>query len=286
VALSAASDGSPTARYEYAPFGEPISLTGPAAANNPFRFRTKRTCNTTDLVLYEYRTYSPSLGRWPNRHPIGELGFKTLRWKCTRGFASAGNLYGFVGNNPLNSFDVFGLYEYEWEGALTEAEKQAIKDSIHRVRDRANALIKQIDDNIKNLKRCPCPAYDELAKKLEGLKKILQGMVKEIDDPGWNLEVYKKNMPGRDAEYWNSPVPWLDDELRLNPSWFGQGTTDQDTTMFHEITHGQGTVDDDFSNPYNNAHALEGLMHTDKENWIYFKFDKQDADKKCNPAGK
>ena len=237
-------------------------------------------------MLYEYRAYSPTLGRWPNRDPIGEFGFETLRRQRTRGFASAGNLYGFVNNNPLNSFDVFGLYEYEWEGTFTEAEKQAIMDSIQRVRDRANALIKQIDDNIKNLRRCPCPAYDELAKKLEGLKKLLQGMVREIDDPGWNLEIYKKKMPGTDAEYWNSQVPWFDDELRLNPGWFGQGRIDQDTTMFHEITHGQGTVDNDFSNPYNNAHALEGLMHIDKENWIYFKFDKKDAGKKCNPAGK
>ena len=31
VALSAASDGSATARYEYGPFGEPIRVTGPAA---------------------------------------------------------------------------------------------------------------------------------------------------------------------------------------------------------------------------------------------------------------
>ena len=63
VALSAASDGSETARYEYGPFGEPIRVTGPAAPLTPFRFSTKRTDNTTDLVLYEYRAYSPCLGR-------------------------------------------------------------------------------------------------------------------------------------------------------------------------------------------------------------------------------
>jgi RHS repeat-associated protein len=74
VALSAASDGSATARYEYGPFGEPIRVTGPAAAVNPFRFSTKRTCNNTDLVLYEYRAYSASLGRWLIRDPIMESG--------------------------------------------------------------------------------------------------------------------------------------------------------------------------------------------------------------------
>ena len=55
VGLASASDGAPTARYEYGPFGEPIRLSGPAATLNPFRFSTKRTCNTSDLVLYEYR---------------------------------------------------------------------------------------------------------------------------------------------------------------------------------------------------------------------------------------
>jgi len=94
VALSAASDGSETARYEYGPFGEPIRVSGPAASLNPFRFSTKRTENNTDLVLYEYRAYSPSLGRFSNSDPIGELGGL--------------NLYGFVGNNPMGRVDTDG----------------------------------------------------------------------------------------------------------------------------------------------------------------------------------
>jgi len=95
VALSAASDGSATGRYEYGPFGEPIRMTGPAAPLDPFRFSTKRTCNTTDLVLYEYRVYKPSIGRWANRDPIEEEGGL--------------NLYAYVGNDPVNEFDPLGL---------------------------------------------------------------------------------------------------------------------------------------------------------------------------------
>jgi len=72
VALVNLGNGTETARYEYGPFGEPIRVTGPAAALNPFRFSTKSTCNTTDLVLYEYRAYSPALGRWLSRDPIME----------------------------------------------------------------------------------------------------------------------------------------------------------------------------------------------------------------------
>ena len=95
VALASASGGSATARYEYGPFGEPIRVSGPAASMNPFRFSTKRTCNTTDLVLYEYRAYSPALGCWLSRDPIGELG--------------GDNLYTFVRNDSVLGQDFLGL---------------------------------------------------------------------------------------------------------------------------------------------------------------------------------
>jgi len=127
VALSAASDGSETARYEYGPFGEPIRVTGPAANQNPFRFSTKRTCNTTDLVLYEYRAYSPALGRWLSRDPLRERAGR--------------NLFGFVGNSPLGYLDPWGLKwrkmnciaisvvgggsAYRWVGVSIRAEVRA-----------------------------------------------------------------------------------------------------------------------------------------------------------------
>jgi len=101
VALSAASDGSVSARYEYGPFAEPIRLTGPAAAMNRFRFSTKRTDPTTDLVLYEYRAYSPSLGRWLSRDPIEEEG--------------GVNLVVVDGNDFLNWFDVHGTQVLRWK---------------------------------------------------------------------------------------------------------------------------------------------------------------------------
>jgi RHS repeat-associated protein len=99
VALVSATTGTETARYEYGPFGEPIRVTGPAAGLNPFRFSTKRTDPTTDLVLYEYRVYSPTLGRWLSRDPIGELG----------GWAS----YAIGANSLLNTVDLYGLKDYK-----------------------------------------------------------------------------------------------------------------------------------------------------------------------------
>jgi len=74
VALVNAANGTETARHEYGPFGEPIRVTGPAPGLNPFRFSTKRTEPTTDLILYEYRVYQPSTGRCLSRDPLEEEG--------------------------------------------------------------------------------------------------------------------------------------------------------------------------------------------------------------------
>jgi len=105
VALVSASDGSPTTRYEYGPFAEPIRLTGPAANQNPFRFSTKRTDLTTDVVLYEYRAYNPTFGRWLSRDPIAEFSFRT----GSDGLDNVANLYLFCVNDPPNKLDKQGL---------------------------------------------------------------------------------------------------------------------------------------------------------------------------------
>jgi hypothetical protein len=47
------------------------------------------------LHYYGYRFYDPNTGRWPSRDPIGEVG--------------GTNLYGFVGNDGLNLWDLLGM---------------------------------------------------------------------------------------------------------------------------------------------------------------------------------
>ncbi|NGO38519.1 DotU family type IV/VI secretion system protein [Limisphaera ngatamarikiensis] len=181
--------------------------------------------------------------------------------------------------------DVLGLYEYEWGSSFSDAEKQAIHTSIQRVKQRAETLIGQIDANIGSLsKLCPCPAYSQLIENLKRLRRILEGMIRDINDPRKNLEIYRGDIKPDAARYWRSLVPWYD-ELTLDNGWFGQSTWEQDGTKFHEVSHGQGTGYKDPS-PCNNAHAIEVLMHVDKENWTYFKYDNMVADKRCGARGK
>ena len=107
-ALVNASNGEVTANYEYGPFGEPIRVSGTMSKENPYRFSTKRTVDSIDIILYEYRAYSPSLGRWLSRNPIGEDGGM--------------NLYGFVNNNLIISFDTIGLIQYLPQGTILKVK--------------------------------------------------------------------------------------------------------------------------------------------------------------------
>ena len=63
--------------------------------NNPFRFSLEYFDEETELVYYNFRYYSPDLGRWLNRDPLGESG----------GF----NLYAIAANNIINLIDYLGL---------------------------------------------------------------------------------------------------------------------------------------------------------------------------------
>ena len=87
--------GGIAAHYEYSPFGEVIRSSGIYADVNTFRFSTKYLDVETGLYYYGYRHYDPARGRWLSKDPIQEQGGL--------------NLYGMVGNDPINRFDLWGL---------------------------------------------------------------------------------------------------------------------------------------------------------------------------------
>jgi len=119
--LVSASTGTETARYEYGPFGEPLRLTGVAAGSNPFRFSTKRTEDGTGLVLYEYRAYSPTSGRWLSRDLIGGK----------RGE----NLYANCRNDVVKYVDWLGLWRIERKGQARALAYAEDGDTIRRLED-------------------------------------------------------------------------------------------------------------------------------------------------------
>ncbi len=89
------SSGAVVGRYLYDPFGRLLGRWGPMAEVNRYQFSSKETDRLTGLSYYGYRFYDPTLQRWLNQDPLGEGG--------------GINLYGFVGNSPLNAVDPLGL---------------------------------------------------------------------------------------------------------------------------------------------------------------------------------
>ncbi|MEI6780001.1 MAG: TIGR02269 family lipoprotein [Verrucomicrobiota bacterium] len=95
MALVNAADGSVAAQYEYGPFAELLRATGPLAQVNPFLFSTKFYDWETGFYYYGYRYFDPGTGRWLSPDPLEETGGLNLR--------------AFVGNDPEDDIDPFGL---------------------------------------------------------------------------------------------------------------------------------------------------------------------------------
>jgi RHS repeat-associated protein len=83
------------ARYQYDPFGNILSKSGPLADANLYRWSSKEHHQASGLYYYGFRFYDPNLQRWLNHDPMGESG--------------GVNLYRFSANDPVNLIDPDGL---------------------------------------------------------------------------------------------------------------------------------------------------------------------------------
>jgi len=113
------SNGSVVAHYEYSPFGQITSVTGSLKDDFEYRFSSEYFDSETDLVYYNFRYYSPQLGRWLSRDPVGERG----GW----------NLYIFVRNNSVNFVDRLGLKKYSITGDITIINKKNKTEKLNYV---------------------------------------------------------------------------------------------------------------------------------------------------------
>lgn len=98
-----------TATIYYGPFGKPIVQAG--AFRPRFLYSSKEWEGTVGLYYFGYRLYSPALGQWLSRDPLGEQADPLH------------NLYRCVGNNPLNAVDPDGLRIYAVQGSYPWGSK-------------------------------------------------------------------------------------------------------------------------------------------------------------------
>ena len=195
------ADGVRVAKYTYNPFGRILNSEGALAEINPFRFSSEYHDDETGLVYYNYRYYSPELGRWISRDPIEEEG--------------GVNLYAMVGNNPVNYWDSLGflpmpnIFDLDAMLALRNAELASLRQ--WRI-DKTSEL----EIRFKGL--CPekCCVNRRKQKILKQECEIVAGKIskKIIQDVGDLIENYIKH-------HWKWPEPGLKGNLYANVTNYG-----------------------------------------------------------------
>ncbi|MBI5603752.1 MAG: RHS repeat protein [Deltaproteobacteria bacterium] len=88
------SGGNIAKAYRYNSFGEIYSQSG--SLTQPFTFTGREYDSESGLYYYRARYYDPSAGIFIGKDPIGFEG-------------GDGNLFRYVGNNPINDVDAMGL---------------------------------------------------------------------------------------------------------------------------------------------------------------------------------
>ena len=163
------ASGTNIAHYEYDAFGNIVKATG-NSEDFRYRFSTKPLDVEIGWYYYGYRYYDPLTGRWPSRNPIGEYGGL--------------NLYSFVKNNGINSFDMLGLQEKDKViiPALSECHedeascKEACNAHNTRISDYV-AKMRQLDQLLRSR------AATDLEAELAKLREQLLADCDKIEDP-------------------------------------------------------------------------------------------------------
>ena len=181
--------GTKAAEYVYDPFGRLLSSTGELAEINPFRFSSEYHDDETGLVYYNYRYYSPELGRWISRDPIEEEG--------------GVNLYAMVGNNPVNRWDHLGFsFWNEFWNIYERMEYEKVKRRVEEL-----YLWFKDDEGYLIFERWAlgkgdwlnAPFGDYLKKSIDLQAEMRERLAKKIDEvnklvpPGEYVTVFKED---------------------------------------------------------------------------------------------
>jgi RHS repeat-associated protein len=102
--------GALAGHYGYSPFGQITQVSGALSDQFDFRFSSEFFEQETGLVYYNYRYYSPEIGRWLGREPLGDISHSlsidnSLDRKSVSAFEGD---YTFTINNAYYYYDYLG----------------------------------------------------------------------------------------------------------------------------------------------------------------------------------
>ena len=190
-------------QYAYLPFGTVLSETDDTFIN-PFTFVGAQGVmqETDDLYFMRARYYSPSLGRFLQRDPIGLIGGDV-------------NLYGYTANSPLTRIDPTGL---NWlVGTLTGiATGVATGDSESSWGDRVGgAIVGSVPGGNTLNTMTQDGVYEGHKSAFEAIQRTRKtGYYRDWDKFGLGEEM---NGSGQDTEVVGSADP----NQKLGPNGFG-----------------------------------------------------------------
>ncbi len=116
------------------------------AKANPFRFSTKYQDDETDLLYYGYRYYNASTGRWLSRDPLEEAG--------------GANVYEFIANDPVGSYDLLGrLRNYNYYSlaemdAMLSRSKEVFRKKLYALCPHAGQTMSCAGDQVCTAEAC------------------------------------------------------------------------------------------------------------------------------------
>jgi RHS repeat-associated protein len=237
---------------------------GPARKNRVLS--SKYLDDSTGWYYYGYRYYSPELGRWANRDPIGEGGGL--------------NVYGFAVNRVLNAIDPVGLYTLVDDGGTwLVSQWNDVQDAFDDLELEMPTMMSDVDSLLGKAEDLPldCAYRDELIDELTHLADMLEDIYDGLCSTA-NIKLRQVSGESYMASYtysWFGFIEWIEfntgpsDDFFSAPDVGFSGVPGKMDTVFHELTHMVGDATDDNDDGWTkNAYNIEVLLTSPDTWWV------------------